>query len=178
MSELSELERRLSEALDRIGAGLEKLAAPPDEAPEASGIAAPPPGQAAGEDSSEEVTALREALESERLANAQLEERVATIRGRQERRMEELDNEIKQLREQLEASQSRNRHLKRRGEEMRAALARLREAAAAGSTEPQLINQAILSELEGLRALREADRGELDTLIAELKPIVEEAAHA
>ncbi|RMD92426.1 MAG: hypothetical protein D6811_06965 [Alphaproteobacteria bacterium] len=172
MSELSELEHRLSEALDRIRSGVERLAMVPAVAPASGGDA----DQAA--EAAEEIAALREALEAERLANAQLEERVATIRGRLEERLKQLEAEAGELREQLEATQLRNRHLKRRLEEVRAALARLREAAAEGTSEPQLINQAILTELEALRALREADRQELDALIAELKPLVEEDANA
>ncbi|PRX38233.1 hypothetical protein SAMN05216257_103241 [Meinhardsimonia xiamenensis] len=172
MSELSELERRLSEALDRIREGVERLTLAPLPAA---------PSEAAADEArgaAEEIASLREALEAERLANAQLEERLAAIRSRLEEKVEELSGEVEGLREQLEATHARNRHLKRRLEEVRAALARLREAASEGVTEPEQINRAMLAELESLRALREADRHELDALIAELKPLVEEAADA
>ena len=64
MSDISELQARIANALDRIGTGLDALGRP-----------APDTGEEPAE-----MTALRAQLEDERTANAQLEERVRTIR--------------------------------------------------------------------------------------------------
>ena len=63
MSETDALQGRIMAALDRIGQGLEKMqAAPAEDAPETG-----------------ETEQLRRDLEEERLANAQLEERVKAL---------------------------------------------------------------------------------------------------
>lgn len=196
MSELSELERRLSAALDRIRLGAEALIA--REARAGAGSPAAGADEAGEAARDEEIAALRAALEEERQASARLRERLeaaealrptadgatpaagpaAGVAAGPAEAGEALAREVTELRDLLEATQLRNRHLKRRLEELRAALARLREAAADGHVDADLINQAMATELEGLRALREADRQELDALIDELRPLVEEGADA
>ncbi len=79
MSDITELERRITAALDRIGTGLVRIGG--------SG------------DASTEAAQLREALETERSANAQLEERVKAIRDRQEQTVSALEAEVARLRE-------------------------------------------------------------------------------
>ena len=74
MSDIEALESRLPAALERIGKGIELLSDQPAEAP-----AAPEPPQ---EDPATE--ALKAALEDERMANAQLQERVAMLRRKAE----------------------------------------------------------------------------------------------
>jgi hypothetical protein len=51
----------------------------------------------------------------------------------------------------------------------------LHEAAADNMAEPQLINKALLAELESLRATRHSETAEMDEILAELKPLIEEA---
>src|SRR5690606_40004114 len=71
MSDIAELERRISAALARIEAGVEVLgAAPAETAPAARDEG--------------EITRLTEELEAERAANAQLTERVRAIKEKQE----------------------------------------------------------------------------------------------
>ena len=48
----------------------------------------------------------------------------------------------------------------------------------AGVSEPHLVNQAMMSELEGLRVAREGDRAEMDAILGELKPLLEEPSNA
>ena len=77
MSEIAELERRITAALDRIGTGVDGLA------------------EAAA--NSDEITALNEALEAERVANAQLEERVSAIKQKQDTSIKEMEARISLL---------------------------------------------------------------------------------
>lgn len=65
MSDISDLESRISAAMDRIGRGLEGLAKP-----------------AAGDIASDQSEALQAELDAEKTANAQLEERNKTLNGR------------------------------------------------------------------------------------------------
>ena len=58
-----------------------------------------------------------------------------------------------------------------------AALA-LRTAAAAGVTEPGLINKAMATELEALRATRLTEMAEMDEILAALEPHLTEAGNA
>lgn len=72
MQDIAELERRISAALARIDRGLDGLTAPataPDPAAEAAVQA--------------EMTRLSEALEEERMANAQLNERLRVVKARE-----------------------------------------------------------------------------------------------
>jgi chromosome segregation ATPase len=78
MSEISDLESRISAAMDRIGRGLEALSVAPDPMPEV-------------DDRSAEVEALQKSLEDEKTANAQLEERLLALTSRQDELEAELE---------------------------------------------------------------------------------------
>lgn len=56
--------------------------------------------------------------------------------------------------------------------------AELRARASEGAADADLINRAMLAELEALRFARQADLAEVKTLLAELEPMLEESAHA
>ncbi len=157
MSDISELESRITAALDRIGQGLEALG--------------PKPDPAAGE----ELQQLRVALEEERVVNAQLEERVRAIRQKQESTVSKLTQEVERLRQLLEDGESGIAQLRKVNAELRANNGALREAVAQGVAEPHLINKSMMAELEALRAARAADRTEIDAVLAELAPLVEPA---
>ena len=116
MSQINELQARITAALDRIAQGLEGR---PAAAPEAVG-------------DPEELTKLRGQLEEEQLANAQLQERIKALHAKQ----------------------------------------------VAGVVEPHLINKAMMAELEGLRAARGADRGEVEAVLAALGQVIAEAGAA
>lgn len=73
MQHITDLERRISAALARIGSGIEMLATaapPPDAAPEADAA------------TMAEIARLSEALDEEKMANAQLSERLRVVRER------------------------------------------------------------------------------------------------
>jgi chromosome segregation ATPase len=166
MSDIADLERRISAALDRIGTGLGGLDA-------ASGAAA-----------AQEAEALREALEAEKTANSQLEARVATLHEQVEQQTAELGAKLRELQSQLDAAKtgafearSQVQQLRKTNQHLQGSLAALRQAVEQG-VEPHLLNQAMMSELEGLRSVRDADRAELDELIGALGPLVQEVQDA
>ncbi len=158
MSDISELEGRITAALDRIGQGLDALG--------------PRPDPAAGE----ELQKLRAALEEERTVNAQLEERVRAIKEKQESTVAKLTEEVERLRTVLEQGEGGLARLRKVNAELRNNNAALRDAVAQGLAEPHLVNKSMMAELEALRAAQAADRTELDAVLAELAPLLEPAA--
>ncbi|MEJ2030407.1 MAG: hypothetical protein P8X66_11225 [Maritimibacter sp.] len=154
MSDIADLQARITSALDRIGSGLEALGDAGDSA---------------------EVTELKSALEEERTANAQLEARVSAIKEKQEKTVNTLASEVERLRGLLQAEEAMVARLGRVNDELRRNNIALREAITAGVAEPHLINKAMMAELESLRATQSADRAELDTILGELTPLVDEA---
>jgi hypothetical protein len=54
----------------------------------------------------------------------------------------------------------------------------LREAQMNGVTEPQLVNKALVVELDALRALRLTEMAEMDEILAALEPHLTEAGNA
>lgn len=154
MSDIDELQRRITAAMDRVAKGVEKVSAAPS-GPDPETLAA---------------------LEEERTANAQLTERVRALKSRSEA-------EIAQLRQQIEDGAARMAELdlevqrvRRANAELTAACATLQAANEEGVGEAHLINRAMLAELEGLRAARAADMAEANAILSVLTPLVEDAA--
>lgn len=179
MNELAEYERRISYALERIGRGVEGLLARPQAAPEVveevpvEAVAEAAPEVAPEPEVNPEVAALNEALEAERVANAQLTERVRAIREKQETTLSALEKRLAQATRAFEAAQAEASRLKRANNDLVEANRMLVEAA--GDVAPHLINRAMQSELEALRAARAYEVSELADIIGGLEPIV--AAH-
>ena len=158
MSDISELERRITAALDRAGQAMDRLAA--------SGSA----------DASESNGAdLAAELEAERTANAQLEERVRAIKEKQETNVSGLEADVTRLRDAVESRDGELQRMKSVNAELRQSNQALREANANGLADPHLVNKSMMSELESLRAARAADRAELDDILATLEPALKEA---
>lgn len=186
MSELIQLETRIAAAFDRIKDGLDAMAV--DQSVPAFGAdfeeAAPPPFARADETNSaeytdalnaqvEEVTGL---LNEERAVNAQLQERVVRLKERQ-------DGKLAELAANMEAGRGRAARMDRELQRLRQVNAQLRDingqlrnAVSDGVSEPHLINTAMLIELEALRATRAADAAEMDAILQELTPIIEQEA--
>ncbi len=165
MNELSDYERRIAAALDRIGAALA----------DAGQVGAAQGAAMAGPDGAG-VAALQDALDAERTANAQLTERVRAIKDKQETMVAALERNVARLSGQLDAQArelQRQRHI---NEELTQTNRALSEAAQSGVTEPQLLNRAMMSELEALRAARAAEVAEMDEILNELKPLIGEVA--
>lgn len=164
MQEIAELERRITAALERIGRGLEGLAEP---APPA--VASLEPSVAVGE-----VAALNEALDEERMANAQLQERLRVVRDKDADAHLALTTRITELDGQTEAQSDEIKMLRRQVSQLTEHIAILQEAAISGVTEPHHINRAMMTELETLRAARATEADELAEIVATLTPLIQE----
>lgn len=161
MTDVSGLEQRITTALDRISTGLSQLAQ--NETPGSD------PG---------EVQVLQDALEGEKTANAQLEERVRAIKDKQESLVKTLEAEVTNLRAELASGNDDINRLKVINGRLRRNNRALRDANAKGVADPELINDGMVVELDALRASRDFDRAELDSILDELKPLFEGAANA
>lgn len=160
MTNISELEGRITAALDRIGQGLDALG----PKPEAS--------------LAEHITALTASLDDEKTANAQLQERVKSIKSKRQREVADLKAEVARLRGEVEVNEAGVSRIRRVSSELRMNNTALREAVSAGVAEPHLINQSMMAELETLRAAQAADRAELDAILAELSPMIKSVEDA
>ncbi len=153
MSEIAELEGRITSALDRISVGLGRIA-------ESGGAG------------------LADELAAEREANAQLEERVRAIKEKQETMVAALQSEVSSLREALGATDADLQRLKSVNAELRASNSALRRANAAGLADAELVNGALAAEVEALKALEQGNRAEIDRALGLLEPMLKEAANA
>lgn len=151
----------MTQALDRIRQGVEAL-------------------QSGGD--SKDVDALRRALEEEKTANAQLEERVRAIRQRQDEKVADMERHLSAQTDQLAAFEQECGKLRRLVEDLRSSNVALREANMKGLGDAHLINKAMLAELETLRATRTAETAEVGAVLSALEPLLapanEEAADA
>lgn len=163
MSDISLLEGRITAALDRIRRGVEWM-------DELAAAAPPIPLDSA----QTEVTSLRVRLDEERTVNAQLEERVRALKDRQDGRVAQLEAEVAESRSRIAAADADVQGLRQTNADLRDVAAQLREALAQGVTEPQLINRAMLAELEALRTARAIDLAEVNAVLAELRPLLGE----
>jgi len=166
MSEIEELHRRITAAMERIGAGVTSLGA---------------------HDTGREAD-LSAQLDEEKLANAQLEERLVAVNSKHTDELAalkaELDksDELETLRSQ-QATQAETmakldmdvQRVRQANDQLRESNAALRQANEAGVGEPHLINKAMLAELEGLRATRATDTAEVSAVLAKLGPLLGDA---
>ncbi len=155
MSDISTLESRITAALDRIRQGL--------DAPVAQEAAADP--------------ALQAALVQERAQNAELVERVRLLKERQDTQVASLTLRAETQSKHLMKLDEELQQLRASNVQLREMNARLRETVTTGLA-PELHDAAIEAELEALRAQRSADAAEVDAILDELKPLIEETSHA
>ncbi len=180
MQEITELERRITAALDRIGRGLDNL--PAGGAPATAAAPMPPMGETAGVETGADAGAntgpLQAALEEERIAVAQLQERLKAVKEKELVIQSQLTEKIEKLTRQLDVQGLELQRMRKTSITLREQLRVLREAQAAGSAEPHLINKAMLAELDALRATRLSEMAELDELAAALDDHLTEAENA
>ena len=157
MQDLAELEERLATALDRIGAGLAGLTANP----------APATATA-------EVENLKAALDEERMLAAQLTERLRAVKEKETETLASTATRIAQLSQQLDAQGAELKRMRNTTVQLREVLRILRHASAQGLSDPHLVNRAMLAELEALRATRLTEVSQMDEILAELAPLIEE----
>ncbi len=160
MTDISELEGRITAALDRIGQGLETLGPKPEASLE------------------EQMTALKASLEDEKTANAQLQERVKSVKSKQKDKILNLTAEVERLRGEVDTGDASITRMRQVSSELRMNNKALREAVSAGVADPELINQSMMAELETLRAAQAADRAELDAILSELSPMIKSTKDA
>lgn len=158
MDDIWEMERRIIAALERIGAGVERQVSAPVSAAPLSTI---------------EIDRLREELDEERMANAQLNERLRLQRERSDHVTAELRAEAARLTAQVDHQALAMQRMATSTIQMREELRRLRAGLEAeGQVAPGQIDRAMAAELEALRASREAETAELANIVAALEPIV------
>ena len=122
-----------------------------------------------------ELRALETRLDEERMVNAQLEERVRALKERQDNRLAALEAAVEDGRVKLSGMDRDMQVLREANAELRDLTAQMRTALSVGVAEPELINRALMAELEALRATRAAELSEINAVLRELKPIIEEA---
>lgn len=153
MSETAEFEARITAALDRAEQALEALSAREEG----------------------DARALKEELEAERTANAQLEERVRAIKERQDATVADLEDQVRRLRDAVGSRDGELQRMRAVNAELRLSNKALREANAEGLADADLVNTSMKSELDALRAAEAANRAEIDDILATLEPILKEA---
>jgi len=158
MSDIAEIGERLVKAIDRIGAGVSALEA------------------GTGADHSEELGTLRAQLEDERTTNAQLEARVAAISAKlDDGPAEDSAAKVAAQAEEIAALDAELQALRASNVELRDILETLRTAAMDGAADAEMINTALMAEVDALKAQRGADAAELSAILSELKPVLEGA---
>jgi len=161
MQDIAELEGRITAALERISRGVDRLAAQPRPV---SADTAPPAARPAKAPD----VALRAQLEQEKSLTAQLQDRLRSLKERDQKG--DLQIKIDRLTEQLDIQGLELQRMRRTNSSLRDQLAALRNAQIEGVTEPQLINKSMLVELDALRALRLTEVAEMDEILAALEP--------
>lgn len=164
MQDITELEKRITTALERIGKGVDRLAAQPRQA------VAPAPAGAVAD------SALRAQLEEEKSLTAQLQARLRAAKDREAKG--DLQDKVDRLTQELDVQGLELQRMRRVNASLREQLEALRTAAASGATEPGLINKAMAAELEALRASRLTEIAEMDEILAALEPHLTEAGNA
>jgi len=165
MQEITELEKRITAALERIGKGVDRLASTPRSSAATTAPAAPPAD-----------SALRAQLEEEKSLTAQLQARLRAAKDREAKG--DLQEKVDRLTQDLDVQGLELQRMRRVNASLREQLEALRTAAAAGVTEPGLINKAMATELEALRATRLTEMAEMDEILAALEPHLTEAGNA
>jgi hypothetical protein len=166
MQDITELEKRITTALERIGKGVDRLAAQPKPA-------APP---AAASPAAPAAEALRAQLEEEKSLTAQLQARLRAAKEREAKG--DLQEKLDRLTQELDVKGLELQRMRRVNASLREQLEALRAAQAAGVTDASLINKAMLAELDALRATRLTEIAEMDDILAALEPHLTEAGNA
>ncbi|WP_246039802.1 hypothetical protein [Sulfitobacter sabulilitoris] len=154
MSDIDELQRRITAAMDRVAKGLDGLAAQGDR----------------------DDASVRQQLDEEKTVNAQLTERVRVLKERQDAALARLEAQGAQAEARMTKLDTDLQKLRRVNAQLTEACDALRRANEEGVGEPHLINKAMMAELESLRAARAVDLSEADTILGALTPLLQAAA--
>ena len=166
MQEITELEKRIAAALDRIGKGVDRMATQQPRAPASAPVGTAPPVD----------TALRAQLEEEKSLTAQLQARLRAAKDREAKG--DLQEKVDRLTQDLDVQGLELQRMRRVNASLREQLETLRSAQVSGLTDPGLINKSMQAELEALRAMRLSEMAEMDEILAALEPHLTEARNA
>lgn len=164
MQDITELEKRIAAALERIGKGLDRLSSQPRTGPASV-------SPAHGTDAM-----LRAQLEEEKSLTSQLQARLRAAKDREARG--DLQEKVDRLTQELDVQGLELQRMRRVNASLREQLETLRTAQASGVTEPGQINKAMQVELDALRAARLTEIAEMDEILAALEPHISEARNA
>lgn len=170
MQGITELEKRITAALERIGKGVDRLSAQPRPAATPTPTSGPTTAAAPAD------AALRAQLEEEKALTAQLQARLRAAKERESKG--DLQEKVDRLTQELDVKGLELQRMRRVNATLREQLEALRTAAASGVTEPHLINKAMTAELDALRAARLTEIAEMDEILAALEPHLTEAGNA
>lgn len=169
MSEITDLERRLSAALDRIGRGVEA---------QRSRLAAAQQGDAPVAEPAGDAAALRSELDKAEAEIAELTSTNATLRRRLRTLNQALERKLETLTEQNDARAIDLQRLRRANLQLVEANRALLAAQAEAGADPVAVNRGMMAELEALRAERRAEAHDLDSVMGELDRLVTEKPDA
>ncbi|WP_166415845.1 hypothetical protein [Cochlodiniinecator piscidefendens] len=159
MTEIADLERRITRALEQIGQGMER---------QRQAEATPAQDTASAED----LAQVTSELEDERTANAQLLDRLRIVKRKRDRAANELKSELEAKAAEIATMEVALKRIQAANQQLRESNDALRKANEAGVAEPHLINMAMMAELEALRAAQSGDRAELDGILASIAPVL------
>ena len=121
-----------------------------------------------------ELDRLREELDEERMANAQLAERLKVQRDRADRTAGDMKAEVARLTGQVDDQALAMQRLVTATIQMREDLRRMRDRRMQESGgDPGLMDKSMAAELNAISALRSAEAAELADLVAALTPIMQ-----
>jgi len=176
MSEITDLEQRLSSALDRIGRGVEAQRARLAATTTQGAAEAPARAQAATADTSAET--LKADLEKAEGEIAELSTTNATLRRRLKKLTQAMERKLETLTEQNDARAIDLQRLRRANLQLVEANRALLTAQAEAGADPVAVNRGMMAELEALRAERRAEAHDLDAVMGELDRLVTEKPDA
>lgn len=173
MSEISELERRITSALDRIARDVDVLAARPVAAADTAADGADEGVETAGEGGNS--AALQQQLDEERVVSAQLEERLKSLRAKLDGKDAEAELAQSDLKSALADMDAAMQALKKTSAQLRESNEALRQANAAGVSDAEAINTALAVELDALKAERQVEAAEGGAILAAMEPLIARA---
>jgi len=152
MSNIDELQRRITAAIDRIANGISN----------------------AGGKTSSENQVMAAALDDEKLANAQLTERVRNLKSRYDSTLLDIQKKTDAADERVSVLDLELQRMRKSNDQLRQSNSDLRKANEEGVGEPDLINKSMLAEIESLRAARAADVAEANIILGALTPLLDQ----
>ena len=159
MHDIGALAQRIASALDRIGTRLDTA-----------------PGQAAVAAEAGVPSLLQTQLDEERALTLRLQKALRISKEREAKG--DTDAKLDRLTHELDVQGLELQRMRRVNLALVQQVEVLREAQMANATEPQLINKAMMIELDALRALRMSEMAEMDEILAALEPHLTEADDA